>query len=169
MRTCCWFIVAQTYMCDHRSRRLRLSKSPKLPPLGDLEVQESVLSYPLKLQCSLSVSFPTQATVSLIKILYIESPWKLSGRKRFLGQASWVFFIMNLINDRTNKQTNKKVWTFSVTIQVTQWSYHLIEEGWTQRSSTWREEPAKFVSTTETFFLQQPRVLPMYFQVYHFF
>ena len=47
------------------------------------------LSFPI-LQNS-SVSFPTQATVSLIKILYIESPWKLSGGKRFLGQASWVF------------------------------------------------------------------------------
>lgn len=47
------------------------------------------LSFPI-LQNS-SLSFPTQATVSLIKILYIESPWKLSGGKRFLGQASWVF------------------------------------------------------------------------------
>lgn len=29
-------------------------------------------------------------------------------------------FIMNLVNDRTNKQTNKKVSTFSVTVWVTQ-------------------------------------------------
>ena len=61
------------------------------------------LSFPI-LQNS-NVSFPTQATISLLKILYIESPWKLSGGKRFLGHASWLF---SSWIDRTNKQTTKK-------------------------------------------------------------
>ena len=66
------------------------------------------LSFPI-LQNS-SVSFPTQATVSLIKILFIESPWKLSGGKRFLGQASWVFLSWILLTiTQTNKQKSLNV------------------------------------------------------------